>query len=101
MKKEIKIDELESFIALLFQSLKSDGIKSIVLDEDYYWEISTDELYSTSEKPKTFSLGQLYDDLHELENLKSEEKDFLWTDAKKIASLLRYISQTNPYISPK
>lgn len=36
-----------------------------MISNDYYWEISPDEIYDPYKEPENFTLGQLSDDMQE------------------------------------
>jgi len=49
----------------LLTKLKENIGDEIMISNDYYWEISPDEIYDPYKEPENFTLGQLSDDMQE------------------------------------
>ena len=60
---EIDIEQLERIFHVRCKHLKDQGIHSIDIDHDYYWNIPKEELYEMSQEPKSLDIGQLSEDL--------------------------------------
>jgi hypothetical protein len=90
----VKINELEKAVSLLLYKLKESKGNEIELKNDYYWEIDDQDLYNAYQKPTNITLGQLSDDLNELERL-NKSNDPIVYDLKRISSILRALSIEN------
>ena len=90
---DIKIDELKKIIDRLLDELRKRNNLIKVSDEDYYWFINDEELFSPYEEPKSITLGQLSDDWSELQALLNEERDCVSRDFVSLCSILRVISK--------
>jgi len=66
----------------------------IEISNDYYWDISQDELYSPYEEPKNITLGQLSDDLEEVQRL-AKSDDAIMYDLKRLSNILKVLSIEN------
>jgi hypothetical protein len=90
----IPIDELRERICALLDHVKSVHGETIELDEDYYWKISSKNLYKVAEDslpPK--EIGSLYEDWEFLCKLKDADYTGPALMLDKAAPLLRYIGE--------
>ena len=91
----INIDELQETISLLLMKLKERKGVSIELQNDYYWDIDSKELYNPTEQPKDFSLGQLSFDWEHIK--KAKQDDYLIPyDFEKVSCILKALSNEHP-----
>ncbi len=93
---KVKIDELQKTVTLLLSNLKAQKGNEIELENDFYWDISSDELYEPYNGPKTISMGQLSNDLIEIDRLSEAEDEAIPYDLKRIAEILKALSFENP-----
>ncbi|QMU63847.1 MAG: hypothetical protein GKR88_05780 [Flavobacteriaceae bacterium] len=91
----VNIEEIQKTITLLLTNLKDKKGNKIELKNDFYWDISSDELYNPYDEPKDISLGQLSDDLSEIHRLSKAEGDGIPYDLKRISEILRALSIEN------
>jgi hypothetical protein len=91
---KIKIDEIQKITFLLFSKLKENKGDEIEIANDYYWDISNDELYNPYEEPKNITLGQLSDDIKEIQRLANPDDAIIY-DLKRLAVILKAISVEN------
>jgi hypothetical protein len=92
---KIDVRKLEEIAALLFKRFKDRNGNEFVLDSDYYWDISSEEIYCPYENPKNMTLGQLSDDFVEISRL-LEGEDPISYDFKRLASILVALSIEHP-----
>lgn len=92
---KVNIKQIEKISLLLFSKLKESKGNEIELRNDFYWDISPDELYNPYEEPQNITLGQLSDDLQELQRL-SRTNDAIAYDLKRISSILKALCMENP-----
>ena len=93
MTEKITLDELRAVSNLLFDYLEKCGHHSIDLDKDYYWVISEKDRYDPYENPKDVSLGQLYDDWHDLRNVMSGKFPPIAHHLVRLSSILSYVGE--------
>ena len=91
---KVNIEEIEKVTLLLLSKLKESRGNEIELNNDFYWDISPEELYSPYEEPKNITLGQLSDDLDEIRRLKTSD-DVIVHDFKRLSSILLALSIEN------
>lgn len=92
---KVNIIDIEKITSLLLSKLKESKGSEIEIINDFYWDISEDELYSPYEEPKNFTLGQLSDDLEELQRL-TKYDDAITYDLKRLSQILKVLSIENP-----
>jgi len=91
---KIKISEIDSALTLLLKKLKENIGDEITISNDYYWEISPDEIYDPYKEPENFTLGQLSDDMQEIRRLQNS-KDVIAYDLNRVSRILKAISIEN------
>ena len=91
----INIDKLQWITSFLLLKLKEEKGNEIELQNDFYWDISEKELYNPYENPQNISLGQLSDDLHEVNRLLKSD-DAITYDLKRISNIIKALSIENP-----
>jgi len=91
---KVKIDDIEKVASLLLSKLKESKGNEIELNNDFYWDISEEELYNPYQDPKNITLGQLSDDLEEIQRLIKSD-DAITYDLKRLASILKALSIEN------
>jgi hypothetical protein len=89
----ISISDLRRITNLIFEHIEKDlHITTVPIEEDYYWDIPTAEVYNVLKDPHQLDIGQLYDDWGFLTKLKARE-DALSLMMIHLAPLLRYIGE--------
>ncbi len=91
---KVNIDEIQKITIILLSKLKESKGNEIEISNDYYWDISQDELYSPYEEPKNITLGQLSDDLEEVQRLIKSD-DAIMYDLKRLSNILKVLSIEN------
>lgn len=91
---KVNIDEIQKITSLLLSKLKESKGNEIEISNDYYWDISQDELYSPYEEPKNVTLGQLSDDLEEVQRLIKSD-DAIMYDLNRLSNILKVLSIEN------
>ncbi|TDQ81704.1 hypothetical protein [Sphingobacterium yanglingense] len=92
---KISISEIQKITSDLLSKLKENKGDEIQITNDYYWDISDEEVYNPYEEPRSITLGQLSDDLREIERLINSD-DAIMYDLRRIAIILKAISAQNP-----
>lgn len=87
---KINVDELEQAFKTLVDELrkKKGNIIDIEQPIDFYWSITGDALYNPYENPKELTLGQLSDDLEEINRIATKESEPVSYDLVKMSSLI-------------
>lgn len=91
---KISIDEIQKITSLLLSRLKESRGNEIDITNDYYWDISDEELYNPYEEPKNITLGQLSDDIEEIQRLIKSD-DAIMYDLKRLSVIFKAISIEN------
>lgn len=91
----VNIEELSKIIAILLLNLRNSKGNEVELKNDYYWDISSEQIYNPYDEPNDISLGQLSDDLNEVYRLLSSSNEAIPYDLKRIAEILKAISIEN------
>ena len=91
---KIKTTDLLDVIDILRADILEAFPDEIYIDaEDFYWQISEDELYDPTQEPRVEELGQLSDDWSELLRLKREEEIPISYDLNRLATILKIIKK--------
>ena len=93
----IDIKKIETITSVLLAKLIEIKGATIELSHDYYWDIPTDDMYNPYQEPKHLTLGQLSDDLEELQRLCESSDDAIPYDLGRIASILKALSLSTWY----
>ena len=92
---KINIDEIQKITSLLLSKLREQKGNEVELGNDFYWDISSDELYKPYDDPENISLGQLSDDLKEVQRLSQSSDGAIPYDLKRVAEILKALSIEN------
>ena len=93
MENKISLTEIKRILNNCLNSLENEGVNSVILNDDYYWDIDEADLYNPNQEPTRLSIGQLSEDLDFLRKAELEHC-FTTNDLKKISSILRYFFYT-------
>ncbi len=92
---KIKLEDLEQMISAIFLKYKEFYGNEIEMENDFYWKLEENEIYTPSTQPIDFSLGQLTDDWETLQN--SFKSDYLIPyDLQRISNILTALSIEKP-----
>ena len=91
---KVNVDELQKTILLLLAKLKESKGNEIEIQADFYWDIPWEELYNPYSTPKDLTLGQLSDDLLEV-NKVIESQAVIPYDLIRISNILKALSVEN------
>ena len=93
----VKLTDLRAISDRLFTYLEETGREEFEVEDDYYWEISKEELYDPSEDPKDLTIGQLSHDWERLQAIQSEEDPPIGYALVWLASILRNVGEKSVY----
>ena len=91
---KISVDEIQKITSHLLSRLKESRGNTIEINNDYYWDISDEELYNPYEEPKNITLGQLSADIEEVQRLVNSDNAIMY-DLKRLAEIFKAISIEN------
>ena len=81
---KIYLHVLKSIVNEMFKQLEGKNVESFEVTEDYYWFIPHDSAYNMDVKPDELTVGQLSEDLKELNKLLTTKEyepvlyNFVW-----------------------
>lgn len=87
----VSVALLRRVTTALFDHLERSGQNEIIMDKDFYWNIPDGSLYDPYQEPTKLTLGQLSDDLREIERLDAGESAPISYALVWVAALLRYV----------
>lgn len=90
---EVRIDTLRVVLSKLLDHVERTKGAAVVLDSDFYWDISKEDRYDSHEEPSRHLLGQLSSDLERIESLASEVDDEFNYGLVWVAQVLRYLGE--------
>jgi len=93
---EIRVRELDRIWNAFVRKLIDDGIETVELPHDFYWDVLPTERYRV-DKPKEMGVGQLYDDWNDLQRVGDGEIDALIPLLEKLGSVVRSIGELVDY----
>jgi hypothetical protein len=89
----ITVHELRAITTILLDHLEANGDVEIELKRDYYWNIPNEQIYHLLSEPTNLTVGQLYDDWHNLQELLKPDGDPIAYHLVWLAAILRYVGQ--------
>jgi len=87
---KVNIDQLTEVTQLLLSRLRERAGNDIELSNDYYWDISSEQLYNPYAEPKDLTLGQLSFDIEKVQNLDPEH--IISYDLKVVSEIFKALS---------
>ena len=90
---DISVDKLRKTANALLSHLEQSGITSVTISEDYYWDVPTDQRYDRYDEPREHTIGQLSDDLQELEQMIDGHRPMVGYGLVWLAAILRRIGE--------
>jgi hypothetical protein len=92
--KSINLRELQQATNRLFDHIiKTRGVESIELRQNFYWSTPTEQFYDVKNDPKQLDVGSLYDDWEFVQSLTRDETEPVAFQLTEVAPLLRYIGE--------
>ena len=90
---EIEVRQLQQIANRLFEHiLVNRGVSKITLDKDFYWDISSDDLYNVEREPK-MGMGSLNDDWEFVSDLLDKDSVPVSYSFTELAPLLRFLGE--------
>lgn len=86
----VRISDIEKTVALLLGKLKEAKGDEIAIESDYYWDVANGELYNPYSEPKSLSLGQLSQEIDEIQNA-LKKGHLIAYDLKKVSSIIKVL----------
>ena len=91
----IAVEQLKAAAEMLLSHLQESGLKTIEIAEDFYWDVPTDNRYDQYEKPTQHTVGQLSDDVSELQQMLAGDTPVLGYGLVWLAAVLRRVGETS------
>lgn len=89
----IPLAELRRITNQLYDHLEAQGLSSVEVPNDYYWEIPKEQRRDVYRDPVGFTTGQTSDDWEELRKILSGESEPIGYALVWLAALLREIGE--------
>ncbi len=93
----IKLSELQAVADRLFAHLRETGREEFDVTDDYYWDISKDELYEPRKDPGDLTMGQLSHDWERLQAVLGGEDPPIGHSLVWLSAILRNVGENNVY----
>lgn len=88
---KIRVAELRRASAVLFDYLEQTGCDEIELDQDHYWSIPIEELYSMYSAPVNLTVGQLSEDLENVRAVVEGRRAYVNYALVWLSTILRFV----------
>ena len=88
---KLNLKELESLTSYFLLKIRDKYGDEISLKNDFYWDITENELFDTYVVPTNLTIGQISDDIQELNRLVNRE-GAISHDLKRLSVLLKVLS---------
>ncbi|NQX38117.1 hypothetical protein SAMN05421820_101124 [Pedobacter steynii] len=92
---KIKLEDIEQMISVLLLRYKEANGNEIEIENDFYWDFASNEIYNPMEEPKDLSLGQLTDDWDTLRHSFLSD-NLIPYDLQRISNILKALSIEKP-----
>ncbi len=90
---KIELEILEKAFKEIFQHLKNQGITGLEIEEDFYWNIDSQERYNPYKDPSNFNLGQLEDNWQEIIKISKAKSEPISYSLVWLSTLLRILGE--------
>jgi len=94
---KVKLTDVKAITDRLFEHLANTGQEEFEITDDYYWEISKDQLYDPSSDPTDLAFGQLSHDWERLQAILKEEDPPVGYACVWLSSILRSLGEKSAY----
>lgn len=92
---QITVEQLKAAAEMLFSHLQDSGVKTIEIAEDFYWDVPAANRYDQYEQPAQLTVGQLSDDVSEVQRMLAGDTPVLGYGLVWLAAVLRRIGETS------
>ena len=89
----IRVVDIRNAAHRLFEYMEESGRSTVDVPWDYYWCIPRDARYDPTETPSEFTIGQLSDDLGELQKIIDGQKEPIGYALVWLASVCRALGE--------
>jgi hypothetical protein len=91
---EVSIDRLRAISDALLAHLERKGINSVTISDDFYWDVPAEIRYDQYQEPTRHTIGQLSDDLNELNRIADGAVPIIGYGFVWLAAVLRRVGET-------
>lgn len=92
MAAEITIDALETILKDLIKRLRKQGVNELAFEDDWYWNVPTDQLCCFPAEPDK-TVGSLNDDIDFLNSLVEEDYITDYLELERLSALFKFMSK--------
>lgn len=93
---KIQKKEVLDVLTLLSKKINENFGDEITLSsQDYYWQMTLDEMYDIQQEPKELMIGQISDDWLELKRLLANGDDAISYDLVRLGELLKLLKYSS------
>ena len=93
---KIQKKEVLHVLTLLSKKINENFGDEITLSsQDYYWQMTLDEMYDIQQEPKELMIGQISDDWSELKRLLANGDDAISYDLVSLGELLKLLKYSS------
>ena len=94
---KVRTQDLRAFADVLFQHLENTGRSEIDIPHDYYWKVEASDVFDPMTDPSNINLGQLSDDLSELQSIADGNMPPVGLALVWLSSILRAVGEEAGY----
>ncbi|MDA5282152.1 hypothetical protein [Streptomyces sp. Isolate_45] len=92
----IPIDQLRRALDVALRHIEASAGPTVTLEEDLFWSVPADELYSIGAEPRAFTIGELSESWQHLEDLLAHQDRAVGHHLVWLADVIRAIGQDVP-----
>jgi len=89
---DIKLKELEELLHFIVKKAHKNGIDTVKLEHDFYWNIDVEQKLNLNKDPKP-DVGSLCDDLESLRMVLEKKNELSIIDFERLGNLLMYVGE--------
>jgi len=89
----VELETLQKALEIVFTHLKQHGVKAVEIEEDFYWNVPSADVYDPIKEPADLDLGQLTDDWSRLLAITRDESIAVGYSLVWAGSILRRIGE--------
>ena len=90
---EVSVHQLRAISDALFAHLERNGIKSVTITDDFYWDVPEDIRYDHYQEPAKHMIGQLSDNISELNRMVDGTSPIVLYGFVWLAAVLRRLGE--------
>lgn len=92
---QVTVVQLKAAAELLLSHLERNGVQTVEIAEDFYWDVPASKRYDEYDEPTEHTVGQLSDDVAELQRMLGNETPVVGYGLVWLAAVLRRVGETS------